>query len=312
MTHPRPFRFGTGAYTATSAAEYCEQVRRVEAQGYNTIGGPDHFGMNLAPGPMLTAAALITTSARVSCTVYDNDFRHPALLAKETASIDVLSDGRLEVGIGAGWIKAEYDKIGIPFDPPGIRVERMQEAVHVIKGLWADGPFSYTGRHYTITDLDAWPKPIQRPGPPLFIGAGGKRLLSFAAREANIIGIIAQALPEGGLDTASDSEDRLARQVGWVHEAAGDRFAGIELSMLFWEVRVTEDPRVAADEIARTRFKPTTPEQVLASPYYLIGTIESMTERLQELRERFGVSYFKVLADSREAFAPVVARLKGS
>ena len=312
MGNARPFRFGTGAYTATSAAEYCEQAKRIEAQGYATIGGPDHFGIQLAPGPMLTAAALVTSSIRLSCTVYDNDFRHPALLAKEVASIDVLSNGRMEMGIGAGWIKAEYDQIGIPFDRPGTRVERMQEAFHVIKGLWSDGPFSFSGTHYTITEMDGWPKPVQKPNPPVFIGAGGKRMLSFAAREADIIGILAQALPEGGLDTASDSEERLECQVGWVRDAAGDRFAEIELSMLFWGVRVTDDPYAVAEDIARTRFKPTSPEHILRSPYYLIGTVEHMAERLYELRERFGISNFKALTESREALAPVVARLAGT
>ena len=310
LTHP--FRFGTGAYAATSAREFCEQVKRIEAQGYDTFAGPDHFGTDLAPGPMLAAAALATTSMRLSCTVYDNDFRHPALLAKEVATIDVLSDGRMEMGIGAGWIKAEYDRIGMSFDSPGTRVDRMQEAVRIIKGLWGDDPVCFSGQHYTITELEGFPKPVQKPGPPVFIGAGGKRMLSFAAREADIIGILAQALPQGGLDFASDTEERLERQVGWVRDAAGDRFPDIELALLFWHVQITDTPRDVAEGIASSRSTPTSPEQILESPYFLIGSVEHMAERLHELRDRFGITYFKALDASREDLAPVVSRLAGT
>jgi len=218
---------------AASAAEWAENARRVEALGYDTLLLPDHFAPDLfAPIPALTAAALATTTLRVGTTVFDNDFRHPAMLAKEIATIDVLSDGRFEVGLGAGWKKEEYDQVGIPFDPPGTRVGRLEETVRVLKGLWADGPLTFTGQHYTIQALESFPKPVQRPHPPIFIGAGGKRLLSFAAQEADIIGIIAQALPAGGLDVASDSEARLAEQVRWIREAAGERFSHVELAAL--------------------------------------------------------------------------------
>ena len=158
---------------AASQTEWAENARRVEALGYDTLLIPDHFDPHLfAPIPALMAAALATTTLRVGSIVFDNDFRHPAMLAKETATIDVLSDGRLEFGIGAGWKKQEYDQAGIPFDPPGMRVERMQEAVRIIKGLWGDGPLTFTGQHYTIQALENWPKPVQRPHPPIHIGAG--------------------------------------------------------------------------------------------------------------------------------------------
>lgn len=310
MSPLRPFRFGTGVFEATSAAEWGDKARHVEALGYDTLLIPDHFDPNLfAAVPALTAAALATSTLRVGTFVFDNDFRHPAMLAKETATLDVLSDGRLEVGIGAGWKKEEYDQVGIPFDPPGVRVSRMEEAVHVVKGLWAEGPFSFSGQHYTITGLDNGPKPLQRPHPPIFIGAGGKRLLSFAAREADIIGILAQALPGGGLDIPGDTEERLAEKVGWVREAAGERFAQLELSILFWGLAVTDDQRAGAEELAGTRQM--TPEQILASPYYLIGSVDTIVERLQVLRELYGVSYFTVFPRDMEAFAPVVARLAG-
>jgi probable F420-dependent oxidoreductase len=203
MPQVRPFRFGASIGAAISAAEFVERVRRVEALGYAVIDTADHFNSRFEPGPALTATALVTSTPRVSCIVFDNDFRHPALLAKEAASIDVLSGGRLEFGIGAGWKKQEYDQVSIPFDPPGVRVSRLEEAVQIIKGLWGDGPVTFTGRYYTITGLEGMPKPIQRPHPPIFIGAGGKRLLSFAAREADIVGILGQASPGGGVDIAS-------------------------------------------------------------------------------------------------------------
>jgi probable F420-dependent oxidoreductase len=295
---------------AASRVEWAENARRVEALGYDTLLMPDHFDHDLfALTPALMAAALATTTLRVGSIVFDNDFRHPALLAKETATIDVLSDGRLEVGIGAGWKKQEYDQAGIPFDPPGTRVGRMQEAVRVVKGLWGDGPLTFTGQHYTIQALDGWPKPVQRPHPPIHIGAGGKRMLSFAAQEADIVGIIAQATPAGGLDTASDSEARLAEQVAWVREAAGERFGDLELAALVWEVVVSDDPRAAAEEIALPQG--VTPEHVLASPYYLVGSIDGIVERLVTLRERYGVSYYTVFPRDVEAFAPVVAQLAG-
>jgi len=318
MAHERPFRFGAGCFRAGSGSEYAEQARRIEAQGYATLLIADHFvGQLFAPGPALTAAALATTSLRVGTTVYAADYRHPVVLAQEAASIDVLSDGHMEMGLGAGWSKGEYEQIGIPFDPAGIRVDRMQEALRVVRGLWCEQPFSYSGDHYTITEVDGWPRPVQQPGPPIFIGAGGKRMLSFAAREADIVGILAKALPAGDLDTPSDTEQRLAEKAGWIRDAAGDRFAAIELAMLIWAVRVTDDARAGAEDIARTRHTPTkskqtTPEQILASPYYLIGSVEQIVERLHELRERYGVSYFSVFPKEREALAPIVARLAGA
>ncbi|HEY8597744.1 MAG TPA: TIGR03621 family F420-dependent LLM class oxidoreductase [Thermomicrobiales bacterium] len=310
MPTSRPFRFLAAAFTAPSAAAWVEQARRIEAWGYDVLGIGDHFSTGtLAAVPALMAAAAATSTLRVACTVFDNDYRHPALLAKEAATIDLLSDGRLEFGIGAGWQKREYDQTGIPFEPAGVRVGRMEEATRIIKGLWAGGPFSFDGRHYTIRDLENAPRPVQRPHPPIFIGGGGKRLLGFAAREADSVGLVARALPGGGLALAEDSEEELAEKVGWVREAAGARFARLELAILIWRVAVTDTPREAAEEIARARGR--TPEQVLASPYYLVGSADAIAERLRALRERHGISHVSVMPPDVEAFAPVVARLAG-
>jgi probable F420-dependent oxidoreductase len=260
------------------------------------------------PGPALIAAALATTTIKVG-NVFDNDFRHPALLAKVAASIDVLSGGRLEFMIGAGWMKTEYDQIGIPFDPPGVRVGRLQEAVQIIKGLWADGPFRFSGRHYTISGLDEIPKPLQRPHPRIFVGGGGKRLLSMAAREADIVGFLAQALPGGGLDMVGLTEPSLAEKVGWVREAAGERFDRIELSMIIWNVVVTDDRQAAAERLAGTG--PLTAEQVLASSQFLLGTTDEIIDSLRARREQYGIAYFTIMSHNMEMFAPIVAQLAG-
>jgi len=212
----RAFRFGGAAFSAPSWPQWADNARRLEDLGYSTLLISDHFNpRNFAAIPALTAAALATTSLRVGCTVFDNDFRHPALLAKEAATLDLLSDGRLEFGIGAGWKKdVDYDRTGIPFDPPGTRVGRLEEAVRLIKRLWTEEAVTFAGRYYHVHELENRPRPMQRPHPPIFIGGGGKRLLSFAAREADIVGVAAQALPEGGLAIAQDTMGLLREKVG--------------------------------------------------------------------------------------------------
>src|SRR5438067_1720687 len=242
MSEKRQFRFGGGLFWADSGADWADGARRLESLGYDTLLIGDHFSRQFAPIPALLAAASATSRLRVTCTVFDNDFRHPAALAKEAATLDVLSGGRFEFGIGAGQNKHEYDSLGIAFDPAALRVSRFEEAVHVVKGLWQDEPLTFSGKHYQITEVDGQPKPLQRPHPPIFIGGGGKRLLSVAARQANIVGILAQALPGGGLDEGrDDGEEGIARKVGWVRAAAGERIDQLELALLIWRVRVTDD-----------------------------------------------------------------------
>jgi probable F420-dependent oxidoreductase len=301
---------------AASLAEYVESARRVEALGYTYTGLGDHFGAPFEPGPALTALAM-ATALRVR-TVFDNDFRHPALLAKEAASIDVLTGGRLQFGIGAGWLKEEYDRIGLAFDPAGVRVGRLEEAIRVVKGLWAPGTFTFTGRYYTVNGLDGTPKPIQRPHPPIFIGGGGRRLLSLAAREADVVGIHPQALPGGGFDMASMTEAALAEKIGWVRAAAGTRFDQIALHIVVYGVAITDDRAAAAARFASaasikraTGGHGLTAEQVIASPQFLIGSLDEIVERLLERRERYGISAFTIWPSEMEAFAPVLARLAG-
>jgi probable F420-dependent oxidoreductase len=313
MLMRRPFRFATGPFATASGAEYLEAARRIEALGYAIFLTGDHFRPRwFEPGPACTAAALATSSLRVGCTVFCNDFRHPALLAKEAASIDVLTGGRFEFGIGAGWLKAEYDELAIPFDPPGVRVSRLEEAVQIVKGLWHGGPFTFSGQYYQINDLEGTPRPAQHPHPPTFIGGGGKRLLSIAGREADIVGINPRAKPEGGVSMEGWDEPTMAQRISWVKEAAGDRFDRLELAILIQAVAVV-DGRTARDAAAvrLATDAELTPEQVLSSPHFLIGSVDNIEEDLIALRERHGVSHISIFGRDMESFAPVVARLAG-
>jgi probable F420-dependent oxidoreductase len=285
-------------------------VRRVEALGYSSYLALDHFVRGLDVTASLTAAAMITDRLRIGSFVFDNDFRHPALLAKAAASMDMVSDGRLELGIGAGWLKEEYDQTGISFDPPAVRIERLTEAVHLIKRIFTEKhPVSFEGAHYTVTDLICPPHPVQKPHPPFIIGGGSKRILSVAGREADIVGITTRARPDGSKDTADNTVEATERKIGWVHEAAGERFEQIELNIIVSDVDVTNDRRGAAETIARQQG--TTSEQVLSSPQILIGSAEQMAEQLQERRERFGFSYIVVTEPNMDKLAPVVATLSG-
>lgn len=307
----RPFRFGVTAPTPSGGTDWVERARRVEQLGYSILVVPDHFRDHLAPVPALTAAALATTRLRVGSLVFSNDFRHPAVLAKEAATIDVLSGGRFELGLGGGWLRAEYDQTGIPFDAPGTRIERLEEAVTIIKGLLAGERVTFAGRHYTIADLEGRPTPVQRPHPPIAIGGGGRRTLTLAAREASIVGLVPRARRDGsGLDMTDLSDAATREKLEWVRAAAGDRFDSLEIHALIQAVAVGERRTAAADDLA-SRFK-VARDVVLETPYVLLGTIEEICETLWERRERYGISYLTVFERDMEVFAPVVARLAGT
>jgi probable F420-dependent oxidoreductase len=323
----RPFRFGvqctggTGADGPATASSWAELARRVEGSGYSTITLPDHFHDQLAPVPALAVAAAVTTELRIGALVWDNDYRHPTVLAKELATLDVLSDGRLEIGLGAGWEKVDYDRTGMTYDPPGVRVDRFVEGLAVIKALMADGAASFEGEHYRVTDLDGLPKPVQRPHPPVLIGGGGKRVLSIAGREAQIIGINGNlhAGVVGPDAIASMTGDRIDEKIGWATSAAltaGRDPADIEWNVRSFFVSVLPDgasadaQRTAAEQIGG--FIGFTPDQVLDSPFALIGSPEQLVEALLARRERWGFSYVIVGAADIDPFAPVVAALAGS
>ncbi len=311
MAHPRRFRFGIQLHGATSGAEWAAQARKAEDLGYATLFLPDHFGDQLAPVPAMMAAADATTDLRVGALVFDNDYKHPVVLAKELATIDVLSGGRVEVGLGAGWMRSDYDQSGIPMDPPGVRVRRMEEGVAVIKGCFGPGPFSFEGEHYRITGYDALPKPAQAP-PPLLIGGGGERVLSFAAREADIVGIN-PSIHSGQVDAAAarnGAADETDQKLAWIRQAAGERYAELELNMLQFAAIVTDDRKGTAETMAPLFGLP--PEEVETYPHACIGTVEEIADDLRARRDRWDVSYWVFQGAAMEAMAPVVAALRGT
>ncbi len=312
MAHPRPFRFGVQISTAASAQDWVRLARRAEELGYSSLFMPDHFGEQLAPVPALMAAADATTDLRIGTLVFDNDFKHPVVLAKEVATIDLLSGGRFEFGIGAGWMNTDYEHSGIVHDRPGIRIDRLEEALTVCKGLFAEGPVSFTGSHYTVTGLEGMPKPVQRPHPPILIGGGGRRVLSLAAREADIVGINPK-LTSGRVDSSAarnGAPEVTDQKVQWVKDAAGDRYDDLELNMLVFAVVVTDD-RAGTAEMMAPLFD-VEPEVVPDYPLAWIGNEDEIVESLQARRDRWDVSYLVVQADAMEAAAPVVARLAGT
>jgi probable F420-dependent oxidoreductase len=246
--------------------------------------------------------------------VLSNDYRHPVILAKEIATLDVLSNGRVELGLGAGFSKAEYDGAGLPFDPPGVRVDRFEESIRVLKGLFAEGPLTFSGKHYAITNLDSYPKPAQRPHPPILIGAAGKRMLAIAAREADIIGFQTVSTAHGVM--SDDPSGRLApavsARVEQVRQIAGARFDRIELSMVATVV-LAEERRAAAERFARERrWAGISAEQVLEMPSVFIGSIDHVVDEMRARREQYGVSYYVVLDRAVQAVAPIVGRLAGA
>jgi probable F420-dependent oxidoreductase len=312
VSHPRPFRFGVQVSNAPSRSAWVELARKVEDLGFSSLLLPDHFGDQLAPVPAMMAAADATTGLRVGALVLDNDYKHPVVLAKELATIDVLSEGRLEVGIGAGWMIDDYEQSGIAYDEPKVRVDRLEEGLAVLKGCFADGPFSFDGTHYQITGLDGRPLPVQRPHPPILIGGGGKRMLGIAAREADIVGLNPN-LKSGRLDatTAADaSPARFDEKSAWLKAAAGDRYDHLEINCLVFAVMVTDDAKASGDMLAG--FFGTDSEQIHDVPLALIGSEDTIVDHLHARRERWGMSYVVVQADTLDAMAPIVARLAGT
>jgi probable F420-dependent oxidoreductase len=258
------------------------------------------------------AAADATETLRIGTLVWCNDYRHPAVLAKEAATLDLLSDGRLELGLGAGWMTTDYVQAGIPLDPPGVRIERMTESVDILRGLFTPGPVEHHGRHYTIDGLEGSPQPVTPGGPPLLLGGGGPRMLRTAGRLADIVGVNPNLAP--GAITAETAQDATAerydQKLAWVREGAGSRFDQIELQVRTFIVSVTDDRKGVSEALSAGLGM--TPEEGLASPLAMVGTPAQIAEDLRERRERWGFSYVVVAVEELDAFAPVVAELAGT
>ena len=299
----RAFRFGVVFTDQMTGPAWADYARRLEGEGLATLLVADHFANPMACGPLMLAAAAATTTLRVGSYVYDNDFRHPALLAKEAATIDVLSSGRLELGLGAGWHKEEYDAVGIPFDPPGIRVSRLEESIEILLRLFAGGPVSFEGSHYRIDGHEGLPAPIQQPI-PLLIGGGGPRMLRLAARRAQILGLVPPSLPGGGLDPDKFSADAMDAKIAALEAAITDEGrtdSGPERSVLLFQMHRSEADAPADDWVR--------PDLIATSPYVLIGDPSAMADQLMERRERWGLSYVVSFERDLELFLPVVRRL---
>ncbi len=315
----RPFRFLTDTSDPLDGPGVAAFARRAESLGYSAVMMPDHLVGQYAPVPLLTAVAMATEKLRVGTFVFNNNLRHPAVLAQDLATLDRLSGGRLEIGIGAGWNRPEHVAIGIPFEPVGTRISKLAEAITVLKGCFGDGTFSFTGEHYTITGYDAPPKPVQRPHPPVFIGGGGRRLLTLAGREAQMVGLAPRLRmnPQGTpvLDTPSITLAATEEKIGWVRAAAGQRFGEIELNtypsggpMVLTSNAKAEAAR-RAEQLRDQTGVELTIEQVLESPLVFIGSIKELTRKVLDLREHLGISSF--LFDDMEAFVPIVEELAG-
>lgn len=322
MSDMRPFRF-LATYTAENPdlRTLTAEARRAEDLGCSGFVIPDHLIGQYAPIPVLTAVAAATERIRVGSFVFNINLRHPAVLAQDLATLDVLSDGRLDIGLGAGWNKPEHDAIGIPFEPAGVRIAKLEEAIQVMKGCFAEGPFSHQGEHYTITEHDGPPKPLQHPHPPFFLGGGGRRFLTLAAREAQIIGLAPRITtgPDGTPtgDPRTITYAATVEKLGWIREAAGDRFPDLEFNTYpagaGFATCITDDPmaeaRRRAADLERRSGHEISAQDVLDSPHHYVGTVKSLTEKFLRLREELGISSF--LVDDIDALAPLIEDLAG-
>jgi probable F420-dependent oxidoreductase len=289
---PRPIHFGIVSAGAPSRDEWIALARRTEELGYSSLLMPDRAMTPLAPWSALATVAAVTTTLRVGSHVFANDFRHPVIVAREAATLDLLSNGRFELGLGAGVSQSDYEQLGLPFDSPGARVSRVAEALQIIKQFFTQEVVNFSGKYYTVTNLPAVPRPVQRPHPPIFIGSIGRRMLTLAAREADSVGPESRPARPGDAEADATREEKVA----WIREAAGDRFDHLELCQTIFDLVITDSPA------------PATPPRWSNMPLRQM-TIEEAVTYLRGQHERFGFSYFHASATQLENLAPVVARL---
>lgn len=314
----RPFRFGV-QFSTLPPGGWAERVQRVEALGYASVFWPDHFGSQWEPTTALAAVAAVTADLRIGSLVYDVDYRHPVVLAKAAATLQLLSGGRHEFGIGAGWMQSDYDEAGIAYDPARTRIERLEEALQVIRSMWSEEHTSFEGQHFHVREIARAVDLGDTPPPAILIGGGGPKVLAVAGRHADIVGINPK-VHEGRVTptTAADcSPDRVRQKVGWVREAAeaaGRDPASIELNALVFVVAITDDPKPLREALAKGSGMST--EEIADCPLFLTGSTSEIRERLERRREEAGISYIVIQGgDSEriEQFAEdIVAPLAGS
>jgi len=304
-----PFRFGVQAAVAPTMSAWRDQARMAEDLGYSTLYVPDHLDAQFEPLVAMTVAAEATSTLHVGSGVLNNDLRNPVVLAKQIATLGLTAEGRVEVGLGAGWLRSDYEQAGIAFDEPAVRVDRLAESLAVMKRLWSEGAATFAGRYYTVRDAQCDPRPASPPR--VIVGGGSKRILTVAAEQADTVGVnTSLASGEKGGDLASQATfDHFDRCLTWIRDAARDRFDSIELQIVAFATRVVASQRAAV----RTATMLGLPgEDALELPIALIGTADELCERLLERRKRWGFTNIVVPGEAMESFAPVVAQLAGT
>jgi probable F420-dependent oxidoreductase len=301
----RAFRFGLQVFAAESRAQWQDQARRAEDHGFDTVVVPDHVLDGLVPPLVaLDSMAAATTSLRVGTLVLNNDLRHPVLVARDAAALDLLSEGRLELGIGAGHGEPEYAALGVPFDRPAVRVSRLEEAVAILRGLFDGETVTLAGSHYQVRDQRLTPP--RRPG--LLVGGNGDRVLALAARMADIVGFtgLGRTRSDGQQHDTEWSREDIDRKVAIVRTAAGERSDDLELNVLVQHIEITQDRRGVIEAIAARVGGDV--DQMMDAPYLLVGTVEQIVEQLTTARDRWGFSYF--VTRSVDATAPILQALR--
>ncbi|SUA74980.1 F420-dependent glucose-6-phosphate dehydrogenase [Nocardia otitidiscaviarum] len=322
-TPPRAFRFaaaGEGNPSEGGARKFIKLAQRAEDFGYDAFAVPDALGPQVGPIAALGALAVATDRIRLGTSMLANGFRHPVVLAKEAATLDVLSRGRLELGVGAGWLADDFDAAGIDFDAPAVRLERLDETLTILDVLLRGQECHFEGKHYRVRGIKGAPRPRQGPRPPLATGGGGPRLLRLAARHADIISVVPPTTPAGRMLLSGITLDRTVERVRIIREAAGPRFPEIELNWAITAVIVTDDRERAAAMALDAIDKGLHPnldvdvrlsvEQILESPYVAIGTHEQIADHIRRVRQLTSMSYVGVFPTQMEAFAPVIPLLR--
>jgi probable F420-dependent oxidoreductase len=306
------FRFALQASGAASPGAWRDLARKTEDLGYSTLYVPDHLDDQWAPMVAVTVAAEATATLRVGTLVLDNDFRHPVVLAKEAATLDVVTGGRFEFGIGAGWLRTDYEQSGIPMDRPAVRVSRLAESIAIMRAMWRDGSATFEGEHYRVTAARGTPAPVTQGGPPLVVGGGSRRILQLAGECADIVSVV-PSLTAGyiGPEVAAEAVvEKYTERVRWAREAAGARAADLELQC--WTVTVQVVPNASEVVESTAPLFGLTPDQLRAAPAVLIGDAGEIVETLRKRREELGFSYIVVHEAEMDALAPVIAELAGT
>ena len=323
-TPQRKFRFaagGEGNPQEGGPRKFIKLAQQAEEYGFDSFMIPDHLGPQVGPIAALGALAVATEKIRLGTSVLANGFRHPAILAKDAATIDVLSKGRLELGIGAGWMKDEFDKAGIAYERPGVRIEKLDEALTILDVLLRGQECNFEGKHYTIRGLKGSPRPRQGPRPPIGVGGGGPKMLALAAKHADVISLVPGTTKEGRLKLSGITMEQTLERVELVRKAAGDRFADIELNWTITLIYITEDREQVAEMVLAALDKGYPPhievdaklsvEDILNSPYMAIGSFEEIADQIRNVRAKTSMSYVGVFPTQMDAFAPIIPLLKG-